>query len=68
MKDSRQLLTLRQAESITGRRVATWRKDIRLRKVGYVKLGRQVRIPVEVINELMRTGYRPAIPSAEAGR
>lgn len=62
MKDSAKLLTVKEAEALTGRKVATWRKDILRRRIPYVKLGRQVRIPLEVVQELIRKGYRPPIP------
>ncbi|MGE0274203.1 MAG: helix-turn-helix transcriptional regulator [Nitrospiraceae bacterium] len=56
------LLTVREAEAMTGRKVASWRRDILMRRIDYVKLGlRQVRIPLEVIEDLIRKGYRSAI-------
>jgi len=61
-KEARKLFTLKEAEELTGRRVSTWRRDILLRRIAYVKIGRQVRIPIEVISELIEVGYRPAIP------
>lgn len=61
MTDMRKLFTLKQAEELTGRKVSTWRRDILLRRIDYVKLGRQVRIPSEVIAGLVEDGYRPAI-------
>jgi hypothetical protein len=64
MRDVSKLLTLRQAEEMTGRRVSTWRRDILRRRVSYVKIGRQIRIPLEVINDLVRSGYRPAVNSS----
>jgi hypothetical protein len=60
--DSEQLLTVRQAEAMTGRKVATWRRDILCRRIPYVKLGRQVRIPLKVIQDLIQKGYRAPIP------
>lgn len=61
---SRKLLTVFEAEKLTGRKASTWRKDILQRKVPYVKLGRQVRIPIEVIEQIIKTGYRePVAPS-----
>jgi hypothetical protein len=51
------LLTLFEAEAITKRKVATWRKDIRLRKVPYVRIGRQVRIPGEFIEQMIAKGW-----------
>ena len=59
---SKKLLTVKEAEAMTGRKASTWRKDILRRKVPYVKIGRQVRIPIEAIEDLMAAGYRPAIP------
>lgn len=62
MKDSAKLLTVKEAEALTGRKVATWRKDILCRRIPYVKLGRQVRIPIEVIEDLIKKGYRAPVP------
>jgi len=58
---SQKLLTVREAEELTGRKASTWRKDILQKKIDYVKIGRQVRIPIEVINELIRSGYRASV-------
>ena len=58
---TKQLLTVYEAETLTGRKAATWRKDLLLRKVPYVRIGRQVRIPIEVIEQLIREGYRPSL-------
>ncbi len=56
-----QLLTIKEAEILTGRKAATWRADIRKRKVASVKLGRQVRIPLEAIRAMIRHGWRGAV-------
>ena len=61
---AKKLLTLEEAEALTGRKVATWRRDILQRKIAYVKLHRQVRIPIEVVNDLIQKGYRPALHGA----
>jgi len=58
MKYEEKLLTLPEAEEITGRKVATWRRDIFERKIGYVKLGRLVRIPLSEIQRLIKNGWR----------
>ena len=58
---SKQLLTVGEAEILTGRKAATWRKDIARRTVPSVRIGRQVRIPLEAIEELIREGYRPSL-------
>ena len=61
---SRKLLTVFEAEKLTGRKASTWRKDILQRKVPYVKLGRQVRIPIEVIEQIIKAGYHePVAPN-----
>lgn len=62
---SKQLLTVAQAAERLGLKVATIRRRILERKIPYVKLGRAVRIPVEAIEHLMSTGYRPAIGEHE---
>lgn len=62
VKSTDQLLTVSEAEALTGRKASTWRRDILRRRIAYVKLGRQVRIPLEVVQNLIQEGYRPAIP------
>ena len=61
MLKSERLLTVREAESLTGRKASTWRRDILSRKISYVKIGRQVRIPIEAINELIVRGWREPV-------
>ena len=58
---SKRLLTVQQCEALTGRKAATWRRDILTRKIPFVKLGRQVRIPIEAIHELIRKGYHEPV-------
>ena len=57
----KQLLSVFEAEALTGRKASTWRRDILKRKIPYVKIGRLVRIPVEVIERIITQGYRPSI-------
>jgi excisionase family DNA binding protein len=52
------LLTVVQAEEITGRKASTWRRDIFEKKIAVVKLGRLVRIPMSEIERLVTEGYR----------
>jgi hypothetical protein len=59
-----QLLTLKDLERFTGRKIATWRRDIRLGRIAIVRIGRQVRVPVEAFEELLRRGYCAARPEA----
>ncbi len=61
MNSHERLLTLQEAEHLTGRKVSTWRRDILNRRISFVKIGRQVRIPLSVIDGLIRKGFRPAI-------
>ena len=58
---SAELLTVAEAEAMTKRKVATWRRDIRLRKIPYVKIGRQVRIPREYVVGMIAQGWRDPI-------
>jgi excisionase family DNA binding protein len=60
-KTSQQLLTIGEAAARTGRKVSTWRRDILLRRIPYVKIGRSVRIPIEVVERLIREGWRDAV-------
>ncbi|MCA9470242.1 MAG: hypothetical protein KC643_33000 [Nitrospira sp.] len=60
-KTIQKLLTLRECESRTGRKVATWRKAIARREISFVRLGRSIRIPEEVLHQMIAQGYRPAI-------
>ena len=62
-KTSERLLTVLEAEVLTGRKASTWRRDILQRKIPYVKIGRQVRIPREVVDDLIRQGWRDPIPA-----
>jgi len=56
------LLTVQEAEALTGRKVATWRRDILEKRVPVVRLGRrQVRIPFSSIVAMVRDGFQPAI-------
>lgn len=57
MKDER-LLTVRQASEKLGLREGTLRKWLLEKRIGYCKLGRSVRLPVEVVEKLIREGYR----------
>lgn len=64
---SEQLLSVFDAEALTGRRASTWRRDIRDRRVGSVKLGRLVRIPLSEVQRLVSHGYRPALGASQHG-
>ena len=56
------LLTLAEAETLTGRKISTWRRDIFERRIPVVHLGRrQVRIQLSVIQAMVKEGYRPAV-------
>ena len=56
------LLSVFEAQALTGRKASTWRRDITERKVASVKLGRLVRIPLSEVQRLIRSGYRPPCP------
>lgn len=59
--DGDRLVTLQEAERLTGRKISTWRRDIFERRVPVVHLGRRsVRIQLSVIEKMIQAGYRPA--------
>lgn len=58
---SHRLLTLIECERLTGRKVSTWRKEIALRRIPHVRIGRSVRIPEEFIEQLIRDGWADPI-------
>ena len=60
-KASEKLLTVFEAEARTGRKASTWRRDILRRKIPYVKIGRSVRIPIEVVDALIAQGWHDAV-------
>jgi len=55
------LISLREAEDLTGRKVATWRKDIRERRFPYVTVGRQIRLRLADVRQMVDAGFRPAV-------
>jgi excisionase family DNA binding protein len=64
-KRSGKLLTVVEAEARTGRKASTWRRDILLRRIAYVKIGRSVRIPVEAVDALIAQGWRNPVGLGE---
>lgn len=56
-----QLFTLREAENILKRRVSTLRKDIAKGRISHVRLGRQIRIPREVVDQMIADGWCNAL-------
>lgn len=67
-KTTKRLLTVFEAQERTGRKASTWRRDILMRRVPHVKLGRSVRIPVEAVDALIAKGWRDAVqPMDERG-
>lgn len=65
-RNTKRLLTLAEAEEMTGRKVSTFRKDIRMRNIPCVRLGRQVRIPVEALEQLIQSGWVDSIGKIQA--
>jgi len=66
VRTSGKLLTVFEAEARTGRKASTWRRDILLRRVPYVKIGRSVRIPEEAVNALIAQGWREPIETVKS--
>lgn len=62
-KESKKLLTLKECEERTKRKVSTWRKAIARREIPFVRIGRSVRIPQEVIEEIVQKGWCEPVKS-----
>jgi hypothetical protein len=60
------LLSLLECEDRTGRKVATWRKDILRRKIPFVRIGRQIRVPADFIEKLIADGYHDIVQTPSA--
>ena len=60
-RSTQRLLTLSECEAITGRKVSTWRKAIARREIPFVRLGRSVRIPQEVVDKLIQQGWHDPV-------
>ena len=65
LRDKR-LLTVAEAAQQLRKQESTLRRMILERRIGYVKIGRSVRIPLEVVEDMIATGYRPPIARPEA--
>ena len=61
-----QVRTIRETAEELGLSPATIRSWIRQRKIGYVRLGRAVRIPASEIQRLVERGTVPAISPVTA--
>ncbi|MDR4493754.1 MAG: helix-turn-helix domain-containing protein [Nitrospirales bacterium] len=65
-RSTKGLLTLMECEEKTGRKVSTWRKAIAQRRIPFVRIGRSIRIPEEVLDELIQKGWHePVEPIAD---
>ena len=54
------LVDVFEAGALLARKPSTVRKDIFLKKLPTVKIGRQIRIPLSTIQAMISKGYRPA--------
>lgn len=62
--ESSRLLRVSEVAHRLGLRESTIRRRILEKQIGYVKVGRAVRIPVEEVNLLISQGYRPPVNTA----
>lgn len=60
LKDEK-FLTVFEAQEMTGRKAATWRRDILLKRISIVKFGRCVRIPLSEIHRLINEGFQARV-------
>lgn len=61
-REGERLVTVAEAEKLTGRKASTWRKDMVTRRIAFVRLGRSVRIPISEIERLIEEGWRERVP------
>jgi len=62
IQEGDKLLTVFEAEALTGRKASTWRRDILEKRIPVVRLGRrQVRIQLSTIQKMIREGFSPAV-------
>jgi len=61
-RHSQRLLTVPEVATRLGLKESTVRRRILERRIDYVKNGRSVRIPLEAIERIIATGFRPALP------
>ena len=59
--NTQELLTLKELASLTKIKVSTWRKAIAQRRISFVRLGRSIRVPAEVVEKMIQEGWQPAI-------
>lgn len=59
------LLSVNEVAARTGWKPCTVRKKILRRELGYVKLGRSVRVPESELERLILHGFRPALVDAK---
>ena len=67
-KSSNKLLTLIEVEALTGKKFSTWRKAINERRIPFVRLGRAIRVPKEVVDEMIEKGWSDPIETPEVWR
>lgn len=61
IKPTGPLLSVKEVAVRTGWKPSTVRKKILCREIGYVKLGRAVRVPESEVERLIMAGFRPAL-------
>ena len=61
LKEEDRLVDVFEAERRTGRKASTWRRDILMKKIPVVRLGRLVRIRLSTIQDMIRKGSETAV-------
>ena len=64
MQENKRLLTVDQFADATGLKPKTVRQKIWRRELEYVKIGRNVRLRADLVNELIERGTVPALLEA----
>ncbi len=64
-RSTSRLMTLLEVQTLTGKKVSTWRKAIAEKKVPYVRLGRSIRVPQEFVERLIEEGWHDPVQEGQ---
>ena len=65
---TQELLTLKQVAELTKIKIPTWRKAIAQRRIPYVRIGRSIRVPIEVVREIISRGWQNPIGEKDGSK
>ena len=62
---TQELLTLKEVAALTKIKIPTWRRAIAQRRIPFVRIGRSIRVPIEVVREIISSGWQDPIDLKE---